>query len=164
MVPVLGIPFTSVGTVDPLFSAQIARSIPASASARAWATMSWLLAMVGSEAESTEKPMTSTERMSRASMAIGSATPRWSVSIRVRSRMARLSSGLVFPELHRGFHRRALVSRRPCRHALLGPRDEADLDHPDLVRGTRGGVGPAPDVVHRVGRDREGLDPADDRR
>src|SRR5207249_2765583 len=63
-----------------LLSAQMACSTPASASARAWVTARWLLAMVGSVAESTEKPTTSADRMSSASIAIGSATPRWSVS------------------------------------------------------------------------------------
>src|SRR6266540_2131254 len=61
---------------------------PASASARAWATMSWLLAIVGSVDASTEKTNTSAERMSRASIAMGSATPRWSVGNSLRVRMA----------------------------------------------------------------------------
>ena len=55
-------PWASAG----LLSAQSARSTPASASARACATASWLLAIVGSMADSTEKPTMRAERISQA--------------------------------------------------------------------------------------------------
>ena len=54
----------------------MACSIPASARDRAWATMRWLLAMVGSLADSTEKPTIKAERITSDSIAIGNATPR----------------------------------------------------------------------------------------
>ena len=65
-------PWASAG----LLSAQSARSTPASASARACATASWLLAIVGSMADITEKPAMRAERITRLKSAIGRATPR----------------------------------------------------------------------------------------
>jgi hypothetical protein len=60
-----------------LLSAQTARSMPLSATARACPTWSWLFARTGSEAAISEKPIMSAERISKVSMAIGSAIPRW---------------------------------------------------------------------------------------
>ena len=60
-----------------LLSAHTARSMPLSATARAWATWSWLFARAGSEAAIIEKAIMRPERVSKVSMAIGSAMPRW---------------------------------------------------------------------------------------
>ena len=59
----------------------MARSTPDSATARVWATVSWLLAMRGSVVARTEKATMSVVSMTIAISASGRAAPRSSVSI-----------------------------------------------------------------------------------
>jgi hypothetical protein len=61
-------------------SDHIARSMPLSASERAWETRSWLAAITGSVCASAPNAIISVVRSSSVIIAIGSATPRWSWS------------------------------------------------------------------------------------
>src|SRR5262249_49305576 len=79
----------------PWVSAQTTRSTPASASARAWATRSWLLAMVGSLLDNRENATTRTDRMRSASMAITRAIPRSSRKDPITFRFASLTRGVA---------------------------------------------------------------------
>jgi hypothetical protein len=75
-----GIGSASPSAAAGLLSAHVARSIPDSAMARAWATDCWLLAINGSVVARMEKATTSVMRMTVANIAMGSAMPRSSMN------------------------------------------------------------------------------------
>ena len=77
-----------VGLASPVVNAHSTRSTPDSASARAWALATWLLAICGSLVARTAKAAMSAVRMAMTISAIGSAIPR-SFLIIIRSSLSR---------------------------------------------------------------------------
>src|SRR6266545_2465382 len=148
-------PLTSNG----LLSAQTARSIPASAIARACATRIWLLAILGSLAESTEKPTTSTVMTISASMARGSATPRWSFRMSTRCRgVISVSSDAHVPKPDHGLHGGELIAVVGQR-LILAPGLNPHFDARDQGGIRRRGAGIGRAVIGRVIGEGQRLDP-----
>src|SRR3970282_2042187 len=145
-----------------LLSAQIARSSPLSATARAWATWSWLLASRGSEAASIEKAMISADRINSVIRAMGSAMPRWHQRI-VRTREKRMEPPLHVAKPDDGLDRGLLIGRGVGCDALFGAGHELYPDEPDVGRCPRRGAGVRGAVESREVGHGEGLHAADER-
>src|SRR5713101_3630196 len=146
-----------------LLSAQMARSTPLSATARAWATWSWLLASTGSDAAIIENAMMSAERISIVSRAIGRATPRW-LRMSISRRWMSIGSSLGVPETDEHLAGGPLVRGRIAGNGFLGAGHELRADQRDAPGcGGRGpGVGGA--IIGREVCQVEGHDAADERR
>src|SRR5262245_45441433 len=161
------IEFVAPGFTLPSVRAQSARSTPASASARAWATRSWLFAIVGSLADSTEKATTRAARITSAISAIGRATPRSSASVlrRVVFIMGRFPLRAIdVAQPDRGLHGHAPVAERAAARGVLRPGGQLHHDHLHRGRRRRGrGARVAGRVPRRAVRHRQGLHAADDR-
>src|SRR5713226_7718976 len=149
-------PLTSKG----LLSAQMTRSIPASAMARACATLIWLLSLACSHAASTEKPMISMVMTTSASMARGSATPRWSFRMSTRCRgVISVSSDAHVPKPDHGLHGGELIAVVVERRVLaLGLNLHLDAGDQAGGRGRGPRIGRA--VIGRVIGEDQRLHPA----
>src|SRR5260370_4121919 len=106
-----------------LLSPHTAFSTPLSATARAWATWSWLLASTGSEAPIIVKAAMSAVRINMVSRAIGRAMPR-GLRTRTLRRWVSIESSLRVPEPNHRFDLRPLVRGRIAGYPFLGPGHE----------------------------------------